>query len=188
VVYDWIRSTDCGIIAEVIEECPEDAIEYLYQREIFWIQHYRDLQGTLSNKATEGYLLNQTDGGGGAYGYRHTEEERARRSKQKGYWLGVRGPDNPNYGRKLSDEQRKAISEWQQANAKRGEDHPRYGLKASEETRKKQREAKLGTKAPESTKLKMSHTRHLKVHTDQPKDTCKWCLGADLQTEIDKAK
>ena len=162
-VYDWIRSKGFNVVSEIIEECPTDK-EILYSKEIYWIAYYRSLQGSLTDKRTTNYILNQTDGGGGTIGFRHTVDECDRRRKQKGHWSGITGPANPLYGRKLDDEVRARMSAYQQENKKTGADHPRYGVKASPETRKKQ-----GAQAK-----KRNHTRW---HTNRGivSDKCELC-------------
>lgn len=61
-----------------------------------------------------------------------------------------------------------------------------YGKQHSEETKRKMSESSKGQVVSKSTILKRTHTLHKKNHSEKIKDTCKWCLGADLQTEIDK--
>jgi hypothetical protein len=180
-IYDWTRSKDFNIIAEKIEEILAGSRDILYDREKHWISHYRELQGSLSDKKSDNYLLNHTDGGGGALGYKHTPEECARRAGRKGFWAGVTGPDNPSFGKTRSEAHRKAVS-----GSKKGKRPWNYGQSASLESRQKMSQAKIGTKASEITKLKMSFSQHSRLHESKIKETCKWCQGADLQNEIEK--
>lgn len=143
-VHNWMKSVDYDIAMDIIEECPEGDLEFLYGREIYWIAHYRQLQGTLRDKSTPDYTFNQTDGGGGAYGYKHTEEELERRRQRKGHWAGITGPEHPRFGLKMTDEQRKRMSTAKLATVKRGKDHHNFGKTVSPETRRRQSEAKQG--------------------------------------------
>jgi group I intron endonuclease len=52
------------------------------------------------------------------------------------------GPNNALYGKVLSEEHKKKISEWTKAKALRGPDHPNFGKKWSDDTRRRISEAK----------------------------------------------
>lgn len=98
-LYDWMRShLDESFELEVIERCPEGDKDFIYEREMFWIRHYRELQGGLRDRTTESYLLNDLDGGGGSLGMSHTPESKARIS-------------SANLGRKWSDDSRNKLKE-----------------------------------------------------------------------------
>jgi len=80
-----------------------------------------------------GILRNLTGGGDGVLGYKHTDEEKKRRSKAN------KGKNNPSYGRKHSEETKRKMSERLS-----GKNNPNYGRKFSEETKKKMSKAKSG--------------------------------------------
>lgn len=67
-VGDWIRSRDEQITIDIIEECPEEDLDFLHSREIFWIEYYRTTQGDLSDKSKPYRILNISAGGKSAYG------------------------------------------------------------------------------------------------------------------------
>jgi hypothetical protein len=182
----WMASVNFDVVIEEIESVVAGDRDLLYARERHWISHYRSLQGSLSDRISDDYLLNITDGGGGAVGFKHTPEECDRRKMQTGYWNGVHGKDHPAFGRVNSDDHRKAVSDSYKSNPRKGKDSHRYGAVASSETREKQAAAKRGTKASEATKLKMSFSRHRNAHSAKIKETCKWCCGANLQIELQK--
>ena len=115
----------------VIEyDVPEDKLD---EREIFWISFF--------DSYNNGYNL--TEGGNSTRGYKHTEEYKLYMSKlhsgsNNPFYNNhsLSGKNHPMYGKKLSEETRKKISD-----AIKGENHPMYGKKLSEETRKKISEA-----------------------------------------------
>lgn len=168
-VYDWMRSRDFDVVSEEIDSVVAEDKDLLYDREKHWISFYRNLQGSLTDRLTPDYLLNHTDGGGGALGYRHTPEECERRRGQVGYWTGITGEAHPSYGKTNSEAHRKAVSVSYKTNPRSGKDSHRYGVVTSD-----------------TTKLKQSFSKHRRFHSDKIKETCKWCLGADLQEEIQK--
>jgi group I intron endonuclease len=105
-------------------------------------------------------LTNATDGGEGMSGYRHTEEEKKRRSEaNKGrvktpeecanISASKMGEQNPMYGKQLSDERKKQSS-------MPGESNPFFNKKHTDETKAKMREAKLGGHLTEQAKTKLS--------------------------------
>lgn len=125
-----------------------------------------------TNDPNNGY--NNSLGGEGMNGYKHSEETRQKISKankgkqfsnehrkkiseaNKGHEISEEtrrkiseansGKNNPNYGKTLSEETRRKISE-NHADLS-GENSPLYGKHPSEETRKKMSESKKGEKHP----------------------------------------
>jgi group I intron endonuclease len=67
------------------------------------------------------------------------------------------GPNNPNYGKKLSEEHKRKIREH--SNPRRGADHPLFGKHLSKEIIQKMILSKRGFKHTEETKRKMSEAR-----------------------------
>ena len=100
-------------IYQVLWEIDDCTDNHLNQMEIFYIKKYDP-------------KFNFTDGGEGISGFMHSEETRKKISKT------LKGENNPNYGKTLSEETRKKMSE----------NNARYwqGKKHSEETRKKMSE------------------------------------------------
>lgn len=165
-VYNWIRkvlNSGESVVVDTLESAPIAALDSL---EVLYISKYQEL----------GYeLLNLTAGGGGAYLYKHSEEQKAKWSKErKGSITGDKNPnygkfgsDHPAYGRTLSEETKKRLSEQ-----KRGEGNPNYGKPLSEETRKKMSLVRKGKPMPSSARS--AHTRwHTNKNVISPK--CTWC-------------
>ncbi|NLA64917.1 MAG: GIY-YIG nuclease family protein [Leucobacter sp.] len=115
------------------------------------------------------------------WGRSHSEEQKRRWSQQrKGTNAGVNnvnygkfGAEHPAYGRKLSSEARKLLSEQRQ-----GEKNPNFGKTASGETRAKMSAAQKGVPKPSS--VRSAHTRY---HTNMNvfKDSCRHCLDDAAQ-------
>lgn len=208
----WIVSREFNIVSDTIEECPEGDMEHLYSREIYWIEHYRALQGSLADKRTGDYLKNFQNGGGqGSLGTQlsddHKESIRAsvvahfeangQRSVYS-YWLEKYGPEEAD---RLMGEASKAKSAAQSGEKNHmfgrsgqaapcygrvGDKHPMFGKGHSDEAKAKISQAQKGKKLSDATKIRMSFAQHTRSHGLKIKETCIWCLGADLQTEIQK--
>lgn len=121
----WIRtllSDEVEPVMSIIEEVPAEEGP---EREIFWIAHYKE----------EGHrLTNLTDGGESTLGYRHTEKSlNLMRKNRKGKCAGE---DHWLYGKKMSEESRRKMSE-----AKKGIVPWNKGGTFSEESRKKMSES-----------------------------------------------
>ncbi len=113
-------------------------------KEIFWIKFYDSMN------PNKGYNL--TSGGGHC---EFSEESRNKMSDaRKGHWSGE---NNPNYGKPLSEEHRRKISE-----AKKGKHH-------SEESRNKISEACKGRIVSEETKRKLSELNKGKTLSEETK-------------------
>lgn len=165
-VYNWIRkvlNTGQSIVVDTLESAPAAALDDL---EVSYITKYQEL----------GYdLLNLTAGGSGAYLYKHSEEQKAKWSKErKGSITGDKNPnygkfgsDHPSYGRTISEATRKKLSEQ-----KRGKGNPNYGKPLSEETRRKMSLVRKGRPMPSS--VRSAHTRW---HTNKNviNTNCIWC-------------
>lgn len=92
----WISSLLSEGLKPVMKEIDETDNENWQQCEIAWIAHYR----------TMGYeLVNGTDGGEGQRGCVPSEETRKKLSQS------LSGENNPNYGKRLSDEIRHRMAE-----------------------------------------------------------------------------
>lgn len=132
-VYRWMRKNQGGVIIEVIEQCPPDDYDFLLLREVFWIKHYRELNGDLGEEGKPDYLLNVADGGRGCPGTKWPEERKAE------YSARLTGGGNPNYGKPKSPESRA-----KQSASITGELHWNYGRNWSKEYKEKQRLAHVG--------------------------------------------
>ena len=95
------------------------------------------------------------------YGQKHTAEQRERWSLQRSGTntgeanpnFGKFGPEHPSYGRTMSDDARRALSE-----ARSGSGNPNFGKSASPETRAKMSAARRGRPMPSSRRS--AHTRY----------------------------
>ena len=123
---------------EIIEECSEKELSNL---EIYYIWYYHTY---LYDEKCNGY--NMTIGGETIKGYRHTEESKIKMSESH------KGEKSYNFGKHLSEETRKKISEANKgkthseetrqkiSDSIKGENNPFYGKTHSEETRQKMSE------------------------------------------------
>lgn len=113
----------------------------LYFQIQFWVPADGDwIQAEQDEIKKHNPPLNQTDGGEGLCGRKHTD-----RARQKMRENSI-GDKNPFYGKKHTEESKRKIKE-----ANSGKNHYLYGKHRSEETKKKLREANLGRKcAPRS--------------------------------------
>lgn len=103
--------------------------------------------------------------------------DRLREEKRSKASSSLSGEGNPMYGRSGQDAP---------CYGRLGEKHPMFGTHHTDEAKKKISEASKGKPKSAATKVRMSLANHTRRH-EQIKETCRWCLGADLQTEIDKA-
>ncbi|TVU61679.1 NUMOD3 motif protein [Paenarthrobacter nitroguajacolicus] len=118
------------------------------------------------------------------YGGRHTLEQRTKWSQErKGSMLaeanpnfGKFGPNHPSFGRSMTEEARKALSE-----ARTGIGNPNFGKKASAETRAKMSAVRKGKPMPSSRRN--AHTRH---HTNKGvvNPTCQHCIDDAAQVKL----
>jgi hypothetical protein len=115
-VSNWVNKNTDDVVIEVIEECPVGDEAYLFDAEVRWIKHYRDLGHQLTNLS---------DGGAsGSFGARWVISDDVRR----------KGMDAPFYGRFHTPASRGAISLG------------KTGTKRSAESRRKQGESIRGDK------------------------------------------
>jgi len=92
-------------------------------------------------------------------------------NKKSAHWLGITGENNPNFGKKRTEEQKKNISDAHKgyicteeqkkkiSDAVKGENHPFYGKHHTDETKEKISKTLSGRPAPpksEETRKKMS--------------------------------
>ena len=111
------------IIEKVLENVDEKTA---FEKEIELIKLYGRVDLGL------GSLVNLDNGGKGKSGYIFTEEQLKNRTGENNYWYGKTGEKSHMFGRKLSEETKKKISESQS-----GEKNGFYGKKHSEKTKKK---------------------------------------------------
>lgn len=160
-VGNWVRKHMDNVVIEVLEDCPEGDSEYLFEAEKFWISQVRGFGHNLTN-LSEG-------GASGAFGARYKRPESQIR----------RGKDSPNYGRKLSEDHIKRMSDKLR------------GRKLSEETRRKMSASHTGVKrtfskehlsniaaSNKARKGLPNPSAHIGYHTNRgvsKPDTCKFC-------------
>lgn len=129
-LHNWIMKYGPeNIEANIIEEC---SLDNIFEREIYWIDSYRKLQGNLQDK-TPNRMLNQADGGGGCTGYKWDD---ARKLK---YSMMMKGKNHFAYGKKRSVE-----SIQRQSATARERNKTRLQYVRTAEYREKQRLAHLG--------------------------------------------
>ena len=109
----------------IVEEVLQDEWK---EKEIFWIEFYREIYGRK-------IIVNILDGGDGFES----------------------GKNHPNFGKHLSEETKRKMSESTK------------GIKRSEETKRKISETKKGKKQSEETKNKISKSKKGKKHSDDTK-------------------
>ena len=157
-LYFWMEKyLDIGFRIFPIELIPSGDEDLLFEREIFWISHYRTSQGDLKSGDSDFNILNVSDGGKSyvRYGDEH-------HLFGKGHLIA--GENNPNYGngKKISGERNPCFGLF-------GEDHPAYNYRHTPETREKIAASKRGKHNPGN------HTRyHVKRGISSP-ETCIDC-------------
>lgn len=116
LVYDWMHSVGVdNVTYTVIEQCPEGDLEFLWSREVHWIEYYQALQGDHINRLTENYLKNNAKGGRGNTGATWTLSEKARANQSASKRGHVRSEESKRkqaetiMGRKLDEDHRAAI-------------------------------------------------------------------------------
>lgn len=126
-----------------------DNDEQLNVAEIFWIAEMRKMLGKAN-------VYNQTDGGEGIRGFKHSDASRKKMSDAtKGR---MAGENNPMFGKLHSDETRQKIS-LARIGKYAGENSPMYGKHLTEEQKKHLSDINTGKEHTEETKQKMSETR-----------------------------
>jgi group I intron endonuclease len=142
--------------------CELDSKEKLDEMEKFLISIY---------KKEKCGCYNMTDGGDGATGYKHTEENKKKISESN------KGRINPYKGRKrkpLSDETKKKLSEAHKGKIISEETRKKIstankGKKRSEESKKRISIGKKGIPKSKETKKKLSDANKGKKHTEESK-------------------
>ena len=144
-----------------------------------WTEEQRKAAGDRARGRPTGVHLYGPDNP--RWGQRHTDELKAKWSiertgsitGEKNPNFGKFGPAHPSFGRVLSGETKKRLSEQ-----KRGELNPNFGKTASPETRAKLSAARKGQPMPSS--IRSAHTRY---HTNKGvfKETCIHCVADAAQ-------
>lgn len=151
-VHNWIRSVGIDSVEMVIlEECPEGDLNYLYEAEAKWERDSVSRGHRLKNAVPCGSPNPRMKGDKHPlYGVGHTNESRAKISKNH---ADVSGSRNPNFGK-----------------GKSGADNSQYGIKHSEDRIRRMMNGKL-----ESLKEHKKHERFAKTNWD-----CPWCCYSAL--------
>jgi hypothetical protein len=160
----------------------------------------------------EGYLLNQTEGGEGISGYKHTEESKRKQSEaatgkkhteeakrkiseansgrtrteetRRLLSESKKGENNPNFGKELSEETKRLLSV-----ANKGENNPNFGKEHTEEAKRKISEANSGRKHTEETRRLLSE-----LNKNKPLVSCIYCgkvgkaIGGMLSRHLNNCK
>ena len=136
----WDKYGSSAFKFEVLEELPEDP-ELLYQRELYWMNKYRSLDRKHGFNIAKGFNS-----------YFALSEERKQEIKEK-LREALSGNKNPNYGKKMSAEQRSKISE-----SRKGMPSPNRGKAWPKEVREKISMALKGKKHPYYGKSRPNHS------------------------------
>ena len=190
-LYNWMRSvlsTGHLPLIQLIGEVAGDGCK----EERAWIAYGR----------AEGWrLVNQTDGGDGVLGHRHSQETRnklsiARKRRvtsietRRKMSEAFRGVNHPLYGTHHSIETRKKMSE-----AKRGKNHWIYGTHRSKEVCQKLSIAKMGSKNPMSGKhpsketlKKLSESRKGKIRSRETRSRMSEAAKGKIKTPEHRRK
>lgn len=117
-LYAWMRSVGAeNVRFEILEECPKGNLEFIWEREVYWITHFQNLQGNTEDKKTSSYLKNLAVGGRGNTGSTWTLSEESRRNQSRAKMGSIRSEESKRKqaetitGRTLSTDHVKAISE-----------------------------------------------------------------------------
>ena len=159
-----------------IRKYSEDSIELVELEVVLESKLKRAEKKWIQKLKKDGHnLLNLTDGGEGVFGFRHSNEQKAKWSKdRKGSITGNKNPnygkfgrDHPAYGRIFSEETIKKLSEQ-----KIGKNNPNYGKTLPNKTKQKMSKAQKGVPKPFSAKS--AHTRwHVNKNTIST--VCRFC-------------
>ena len=161
-VNHWLIAHNFDVYIDIIEEC--GSVAELYEREIYWIQHYRGLYSD---------LLNLSSGGDGCHGVKRSPETRARMSAaRKGVKMTPQQVEGIRKGwinrdRTVSEETRGKISKSLLGNTRAsGTPDTSY---LTDEYKKRQSDHRRG---------KPNIGSHVRWHTNKgisKPETCKFC-------------
>ncbi|MBT2594818.1 NUMOD3 domain-containing DNA-binding protein [Arthrobacter sp. ISL-72] len=204
--YDWLRKHDAAdLVADELDwiegllelgQAEVDWIAYLKRdgdrllnisegglgpTGVVWTEEQREA-ARIRNTGRKG--LSRPGAANPFYGGKHSPEQRAKwAAERQGTYSGVENPnfgkfgvDHPGFGRAVSDETRRVLSE-----AKKGAGNPNFGKKLSAETRAKMSAAQKGKPKPSSQRN--AHTRH---HTNKgiEKADCKYCVEDSAKSSL----
>ncbi len=136
----WNKYGSNAFKFEILEELPEDP-DLLYQRELYWMDKYQSLDRRYGFNISKGFNT-----------YFTLPEKRKKEIIEKIRWA-LSGERNPNYGKKISEEQRRKLSL-----SKKGKPSPNRGKSVPEEVRKKISESLKGEKNPLYGKSRPNHS------------------------------
>lgn len=132
----WNKYGEDKFLFEIIEVCKKD-FSILNKQEIFWINAYE------THNRNKGF--NISSGGGNGYSLAYmTDKERKNVYKKIGKTRASKysGVNHPNYGKPMSEEQKKKISEFflSDKNPNRGVKRPIHSIKMTGENNPRARE------------------------------------------------
>ena len=133
----WNKYKEHNFEFSIVEECKENELD---DREIYWIAKYDSYHN--------GY--NQTLGGGGVRGFKHSDETKQKISES------TKGENAPWYGKHRSEETKIKIGEASKERWANPENHPMYGKNHTEESKKKISESHKGKILTDEHKAKLS--------------------------------
>ena len=132
----WNKHKEYNFEFSIVEKCDENKLD---EKEIYWI--------TENDSYYNGY--NQTKGGGGVRGFKHSDETKQKISNS------LKGENAPWYGKTRSEETKAKIGEASKERWADPENHPMYGKHHTEEAKQKISIANTGRKHTEEEKEKL---------------------------------
>lgn len=133
----WNKHNECDFEFSIVEECSEDKLD---DKEIYWISN--------CDSYNNGY--NQTKGGGGMRGFKHSDETKQKISES------TKGVNAPWYGKQHSEETKAKIGIASKERFVDPENHPMYGKQHTTESKEKMRESHTGKTLTDEHKAKLS--------------------------------
>lgn len=132
----WNKHKESSFEFSIVEQCTEAALD---DKEIYWIDYYDSYKN--------GY--NQTKGGGGVRGFKHSDETKQKISES------TKGENAPWYGKQRSDVTKAKIGAASHDRWSNPENHPMYGKKHSEDSKAKMSEVHKGKVLTDEHKEKL---------------------------------
>lgn len=144
----------------------EDNLIDLYAREHFKAHRLLALENYENDGLTYAWWMMAHMSNTNQRDYEITAEEYE--EAKKSISISISGENNPNYGKRLSQEEREA-----QSKRMSGQNNPMYGKHHSEETKDKLRKSRLGKKMPYEVKDKIREANHKRIITQKTREKLK---------------